>query len=234
MQMPGRHGFATETGDWHGSYGYYLPDYISVNFRNNNTPPEYTARIQVALDNGFSTGASSDNYVVYISDSAMQATLDSAYQLVGNGYRYRFNGQEHSTELGNDDYTAQFWEYDGRSGRRWNLDPKPTVGLSEYATFGNNPIRFSDVLGDTPMHEIDGKMYNLQKNNTGKIDFVDKNGTKLNEKNLNNFSKALLDGFNKMASTKNDNVQKRLNELLEISNLSILYLEINYTNNHIN
>ncbi len=53
MQMPGRHGFATESGSWHGSYGYLLPDYVTVNFRNNNTPPEYTARIQVALDNGF-------------------------------------------------------------------------------------------------------------------------------------------------------------------------------------
>ena len=46
-------------------------------------------------------------------------------------------------------YTAEFWEYDPRVGRRWNLDPKPTVGISEYSAFGNSPIQFSDPLGDT-------------------------------------------------------------------------------------
>jgi hypothetical protein len=45
--------------------------------------------------------------------------------------------------------TAMFWEYDMRLGRRWNLDPKPTVGVSIYACFGNNPILYSDVYGDT-------------------------------------------------------------------------------------
>jgi hypothetical protein len=40
-------------------------------------------------------------------------------------YRYGFNGQEKSIEINSDgnSYTAQFWEYDSRSGRRWNLDP---------------------------------------------------------------------------------------------------------------
>ena len=46
-------------------------------------------------------------------------------------------------------YTAEFWEYDPRVGRRWNLDPKPTVGLSEYSAFSNSPIGVSDPLGDT-------------------------------------------------------------------------------------
>ncbi|PSL34430.1 hypothetical protein, partial [Chitinophaga ginsengisoli] len=32
------------------------------------------------------------------------------------GYRYGFNGQEHSSELGDNNYTAQFWEYDSRIG----------------------------------------------------------------------------------------------------------------------
>lgn len=65
-------------------------------------------------------------------------------------YRYGFNGQEHDNELNENIYTAEFWEYDSRSGRRWNLDPKPRVGLSDYATFLNNPIWFNDVDGDTP------------------------------------------------------------------------------------
>lgn len=66
------------------------------------------------------------------------------------GYRYGFNGQEKSDEIkgeGNS-YTAAFWEYDPRIGRRWNLDPKPTVGISMYSAFNGNPIAYSDVLGD--------------------------------------------------------------------------------------
>ncbi|MBV7531761.1 RHS repeat domain-containing protein [Chitinophaga sp. sic0106] len=67
------------------------------------------------------------------------------------GYWYGFNGQEKSDEIkgeGNS-YTAQFWEYDPRIGRRWNLDPKAIVGISLYATFNNSPILYTDPLGDT-------------------------------------------------------------------------------------
>lgn len=66
-------------------------------------------------------------------------------------YRYGFNGQEKSDEIkgeGNS-YTAEYWEYDPRSGRRWNLDPKPITGISEYAAFNNSPIWLSDVRGDS-------------------------------------------------------------------------------------
>jgi hypothetical protein len=69
---------------------------------------------------------------------------------VGN-YRWGMNGQENDNEITGitgTHTTATFWEYDTRLGRRWNLDPKPTVGISDYACFGNNPIWFSDVNGD--------------------------------------------------------------------------------------
>jgi len=68
-----------------------------------------------------------------------------------NAYKYGFNGQEKSDEIagtGNHN-TAEFWEYDTRVGRRWNLDPKPNVGVTEYSAFSNNPVAFSDPLGDT-------------------------------------------------------------------------------------
>ena len=39
------------------------------------------------------------------------------------GYRYGFNTQENVPELGEGHTTALYWEYDGRLGRRWNLDP---------------------------------------------------------------------------------------------------------------
>jgi RHS repeat-associated protein len=74
-----------------------------------------------------------------------------AFAKVGGVYRYGFNGQEkdNETNASGDSYTALFWEYDSRIGRRWNLDPKPAVGISQYATFSNSPIRFADPLGDT-------------------------------------------------------------------------------------
>jgi RHS repeat-associated protein len=67
----------------------------------------------------------------------------------GNAYRYGFNGQEVTNELGSNFYEAMYWEYDARIGRRWNLDPKPDVSVSLYSTFANNPIAFLDILGDT-------------------------------------------------------------------------------------
>jgi len=66
-------------------------------------------------------------------------------------YRYGFNGQEKDDEVygeGNST-TAEFWQYDSRLGRRWNLDPKPNPSISGYACFANSPLMFSDPFGDT-------------------------------------------------------------------------------------
>ena len=65
-----------------------------------------------------------------------------------DSYRYGFNSQENVPELGEGHTTALYWEYDGRLGRRWNLDPKPSFDVSSYATFANNPIVLIDILGD--------------------------------------------------------------------------------------
>ncbi len=71
---------------------------------------------------------------------------------LSGGYRYGFGGQEADNEVygqGNA-YTAKFWEYDPRLGRRWNIDPVPDPSQSSYACFNNNPIAFNDVNGDCP------------------------------------------------------------------------------------
>lgn len=65
--------------------------------------------------------------------------------------RMGYNGQAKDDEVygkGNLN-TALFWEMDTRIIRRWNVDPKPSSSISQYATFNNNPILFSDPLGDT-------------------------------------------------------------------------------------
>jgi len=66
-------------------------------------------------------------------------------------YRYRFNGQEQDNEIAGTGniMTAEFWMYDTRLGRRWNVDPKPDASVSSYACFRNNPIWLNDVLGDS-------------------------------------------------------------------------------------
>ncbi|MPM27634.1 hypothetical protein SDC9_74147 [bioreactor metagenome] len=66
-------------------------------------------------------------------------------------YRYGMNKQESDNEISGTygtHYSAMFWEYDSRLGRRWNLDPKPQIAISDYACFANNPVWFSDPLGD--------------------------------------------------------------------------------------
>jgi len=42
-------------------------------------------------------------------------------------YSYGFQAQEWDDEVSGSgkSYTAEFWQYDSRLGRRWNLDPKP-------------------------------------------------------------------------------------------------------------
>ena len=82
---------------------------------------------------------------------------------VNSTYRYGFNGQEKSNEIDPADNltTAEYWEYDSRLGRRWNIDPKPTYGVSVYAAFLNNPILVSDVKGDSgtlPRNPYSGKL----------------------------------------------------------------------------
>jgi hypothetical protein len=67
---------------------------------------------------------------------------------VGNEYRYGFNGQEKSKEVTENTYSAEFWEYDCKTAKRWNLDPVVKNHLSPYAVLDNCPIRFFDPNGD--------------------------------------------------------------------------------------
>lgn len=83
-----------------------------------------------------------------------------------SSYRYGLNGQEKDDEIYNStgtSYTAEFWQYDPRTGRRWNMDPVPNPSLSSYHAFALNPIFNVDPKGD----RADG--------------YVDENGTYLGD-----------------------------------------------------
>lgn len=74
--------------------------------------------------------------------------------------RYGFNSQEMDSEIYGSpgtSYTAEFWQYDSRLGRRWNLDPlmHQFPSLSAYSTFSGNPIAISDINGDCPNGDCD-------------------------------------------------------------------------------
>jgi hypothetical protein len=100
-----------------------------------------------------------------ISDLAVLAAypFGSILGSVSKGvYRYGMNTQEKDNEIygeGNS-YSAEYWQYDARLGRRWNVDPVVKVHESPYATFANNPVWFVDPNGaDT---SFTGDEYGLQ------------------------------------------------------------------------
>jgi hypothetical protein len=66
-------------------------------------------------------------------------------------YRYGMNKQESDKEISGTwgtHYSAMFWEYDSRLGRRWNVDPVVKPWESSYSCFNNNPIFNRDVYGN--------------------------------------------------------------------------------------
>jgi len=69
-----------------------------------------------------------------------------------------FNGMERTDEIygSGNAYTAMFWEYDSRLGKRWNTDPIIKPWESSYTCFSNNPIRVIDPNGDDGYVDEDG------------------------------------------------------------------------------
>ena len=85
------------------------------------------------------------------------------FSAAGSGYRYGFNGQENSDEIFEGSTTAEYWEYDSRLGRRWNIDPVSKAFLSDYCTFGNNPILYLDPSGADFYKDKKGKIMWIEK-----------------------------------------------------------------------
>jgi hypothetical protein len=65
----------------------------------------------------------------------------------GSAYDFGFNTQMESPEILAGHTTAMYWEYDGRIGRRWELDPLCDSWESPYSTNHSNPIRYTDISG---------------------------------------------------------------------------------------
>lgn len=136
-----------------------------------------------------------------------------------NSYRYGFNGQEREKEINPSVTSAEFWMYDGRLGRRWNMDPKPNPSISDYATFANNPILFRDANGDTAINGMnpveDAMLYKIAQNQKD-----EKNTIYIHAHGNNKMFSMYLNGKNvKIQNAKDFDNQMKLLKVTEWDNL---------------
>jgi uncharacterized protein (TIGR02594 family) len=100
-------------------------------------------------NDNISTG---DNFVPEVLSANEYGAFGSILpgrSFAGGGYRYGWGGHEKVDEIkGNGNhYTAEYWEYDPRTGRRWNIDPVYKHHLSNYSVMSGNPISRIDPNG---------------------------------------------------------------------------------------
>jgi hypothetical protein len=82
--------------------------------------------------------------IYYPFGSSMVSFSNTEFQ-----YTFGMNTQEKDDEIygAGNSYSAEYWQYDARLGRRWNVDPVVKEYESPYAPFANNPIWFVDYNG---------------------------------------------------------------------------------------
>ncbi len=99
------------------------------------------------------------------------SSLNTRSFSAGNGFRFGFNTQEKDKEVynNNETYTATFWEYDGRLGRRWNVDKITKSWLNSFGCFSNNPLCMVDHDGNADFYSQNGQKVGSDGNADGKI-----------------------------------------------------------------
>jgi hypothetical protein len=143
------------------SYTYTATGNQTINFTSNTTG-YVTIEISSQI-NG--TGSYSIN--PYIDIDNFNLSWDSTFNTSVNNcganpenYKYGFNTQEKDNEIAgeNNIYSAEYWEYDARVAKRWNVDPVYKEYESPYVCFGNNPICFVDINGDDTFNVVSSKL----------------------------------------------------------------------------
>jgi hypothetical protein len=128
-----------------------------------------------------SNGTTIDYYnadVISAQDYSTYGAAQPGRTYNNTAMKHGMNGQQKDKDIqsGGDHYTAEYWEYDARIGRRWNLDPKPNTSVSSYSCFMGNPILFSDKMGDTPRVEMNHAFYSLVRGKDNNLQYVDSKG----------------------------------------------------------
>jgi RHS repeat-associated protein len=149
--------------------------------------------IDTDADNTVSSADSFEPEVLSYNDYYAFGMLMPGRQFNSGNYRYGFNGQEKDDEIAGigNIMTAEYWEYDARIGRRWNMDPKPTIGISDYACFANNPIWNTDPFGDKVRNGYEKDLANAKER------VADKQKKFNDAKGLNKFFKGVGLAFSK-------------------------------------
>lgn len=63
--------------------------------------------------------------------------------------KIKYNGYELNNDFDLNLYETFYRSHDPQLGRFWQIDPRPDESVSLYASMNNNPLRYSDPLGDT-------------------------------------------------------------------------------------
>lgn len=112
------------------------------------------------------TVSSADNFIPEVQNYsdmyAFGSPMPGRQYQNSSAYRYgTVNGQEKDDEIAGagNITTAEFWEYDTRTARRWNIDPVVKPWMSSYHAFSNKPILSIDPNGanDGDYYDKDGK-----------------------------------------------------------------------------
>ncbi|NBX28669.1 MAG: hypothetical protein EBR55_10605, partial [Chitinophagia bacterium] len=134
------------------------------------TPTQSSVQLSIAYSY-FNTNANTLCFTLDSVNYQQQSASVSSTQLVqvsnkiNDGYRFGYNGQEKVDEIagaGNHN-TAEFWEYDTRLGRRWNVDPVKKPWQSDYSVLSNSPIWKLDPNGDDDFFNSDGSFSHSTK-----------------------------------------------------------------------
>jgi len=101
------------------------------------------------------------------------------WQGTAEGYRYSHNSHEKEDALFKGAQSAEYWMYDSRIGRRWEMDPIMDETMSPYACFANSPIFYDDPEGLKPggddkksnkvKNEVHNEKGHFKRGNDGKF-----------------------------------------------------------------
>jgi len=80
---------------------------------------------------------------------SMSGISSKAAQFGQPANKKKYNGYELTTDFDLNLHKSFYRSHDPQLGRFWQLDPKPADNISLYSAMSNNPIGFSDPLGDT-------------------------------------------------------------------------------------